>query len=72
MVLISLQNLMARSGPSKEVPRSMNTKKDKETQEKRHPNGKVGIRGTQLFPATLPVQAVPELQAGGHTSPEHH
>ncbi|XP_041536326.1 T-complex protein 10A homolog 2-like isoform X1 [Microtus oregoni] len=36
-----LQNLIARSGPSKEVPRSMNTKKDKETQEKRHPNGKV-------------------------------
>nr|XP_048277134.1 centromere protein J-like [Myodes glareolus]XP_048277145.1 centromere protein J-like [Myodes glareolus] len=36
-----LQNFMARSGPSKEVPCSMNTKKDKETQEKRHPNGKV-------------------------------
>lgn len=36
-----LQNLLARSRPPREVPHSIDTEKDNETQEKRHPNGKV-------------------------------
>ncbi|KAL1770366.1 centromere protein J-like [Sigmodon hispidus] len=36
-------NLLARSGPTKEVPHFTETKKDNETQEKLHPNGKLFI-----------------------------
>ncbi|XP_059128867.1 centromere protein J-like [Peromyscus eremicus] len=36
-----MQELLAGSGPPREEPHPMDTEKDNETQEKRHPNGKV-------------------------------
>lgn len=50
MVMISPQELLAGSGPPREEPHPMDTEKDNETQEKRHPNGKAGVCSTQSFP----------------------